>query len=901
MRNKVLLLLLVTVLSLHSVRAFAASPSAEPDIADYTAPPTFMINSIEPNIMIILDNSGSMNYNAYGIWPGNGKLVTGNSFTGSPYDTNTHFDVRVSDSRDDAEESSGSAYYATGDLYLGRWDDARPTYVGIRFQNVAIPQGVKVQRAYIEFNVNSPKIPPYDGKIFLKIQGEDVDDAAQYSAVANGISGRAKTKTAVPWSNSTSPDLEPWGPANEKQETADIASIVQEILDRDGWASGNAINFIISYHTGMGSKNRRDATAYDGDPANAPLLHIEYTSDEIQEYYGYFNPNWFYTYSSNKFIHKYEKVCRIETNKDVYYSIDYGESCNEPGIILADDEHIKSARYDYDKSCTVQTDPVPDAWYVADTSGVKKCLTDADISSAGESLWDGNWMNWVSMRRIDVARKVLMGGLATSRTGGGNQTLFGEKPAQTDRVFWKQFDSSTSPALTPYDGKYKYKLQEGYIYVFDAFDTQKAKLTLGVEADEAYESWEFVDGNISGVLQKFGDRAEWGNEFFYYGSGKDQEGGKISNRIGTNLTTLITDLQNTGADTWTPLAEAYYVAMQYFKQEKPDASLGYSNSAIGAVNNTNDPFYRDAEFVSCPKNFVLMLTDGSSTEDKNIPAFLKNYDGDNHEDSSHADYRSYGDNGSDYLDDIALYGRTNDLRVDLEGNQNLIFFPVYAFGDDANARKLLKDAARNGGFVDKNANNRPDGDYTDSDAERLEWDTDGDGIPDTYFEAKDGKVLRKALEKAINAMLERASSGTAVSVLATSSEGEGNVVQAYFKPTIKTGDDEARWVGYLQSVWLDSKGNLREDTIADKALKIAEDKVLSYTVAADGNTEVYKYAVSESHPYPDFESDVPDVVAMEDIVPLWEAGVMLAARNLDAFPRTIFTYIDDAAVPKDIA
>ncbi|MBU0730213.1 MAG: hypothetical protein KKA70_10760, partial [Proteobacteria bacterium] len=47
--------------------------------------------------------------------------------------------------------------------------------------------------------------------------------------------------------------------------------------------------------------------------------------------------------------------------------------------------------------------------------------------------------------------------------------------------------------------------------------------------------------------------------------------------------------------------------------------------------------------------------------------------------------------------------------------------------------------------------------------------------------------------------------------------------------------------------------------------------------------------------------DVPDVVAMEDIVPLWEAGVMLAARNLDAFPRTIFTYIDDAAVPKDIA
>ena len=45
--------------------------------------------------------------------------------------------------------------------------------------------------------------------------------------------------------------------------------------------------------------------------------------------------------------------------------------------------------------------------------------------------WDGNFLNWLTMRRIDVARKVLMGGLATARTGGGNQTNIGETPSET--------------------------------------------------------------------------------------------------------------------------------------------------------------------------------------------------------------------------------------------------------------------------------------------------------------------------------------------------------------------------------------------------------------------------------------------------------------------------------------
>jgi len=39
--------------------------SAEPSLPDYTAYPIFQVNAIEPNILIILDNSASMNLQAY--------------------------------------------------------------------------------------------------------------------------------------------------------------------------------------------------------------------------------------------------------------------------------------------------------------------------------------------------------------------------------------------------------------------------------------------------------------------------------------------------------------------------------------------------------------------------------------------------------------------------------------------------------------------------------------------------------------------------------------------------------------------------------------------------------------------------------------------------------------------
>ena len=191
------------------------------------------------------------------------------------------------------------------------------------------------------------------------------------------------------------------------------------------------------------------------------------------------------------------------------------------------------------------------------------------------------------------------------------------------------------------------------------------------------------------------------------------------------------------------------MAMQYFKQEKPEAGLGYDNSAIGAINNANDPYYQ-TDVVPCSKSFVLLLTDGASTKDSKIPAALKETDGDgdnllcNESTGTNCDYSS---GGTDYLDDVALYARTNDLRADLAGEQNLILYPIYAFGEDNNARNLLRDAAKNGGFNDKNGNGLPDGNYIDPPAARLEWDAKATATRTTISRRRTAICLRRGCWK----------------------------------------------------------------------------------------------------------------------------------------------------------
>lgn len=65
--------------------------------------------------------------------------------------------------------------------------------------------------------------------------------------------------------------------AGPDQLTPDVSSIVQELVDQPGWASGNAMAIVIEPLNADFINANRTAIAFDGDPGAAPLLRIDFT------------------------------------------------------------------------------------------------------------------------------------------------------------------------------------------------------------------------------------------------------------------------------------------------------------------------------------------------------------------------------------------------------------------------------------------------------------------------------------------------------------------------------------------------------------------------------------------------------------------------------------------------
>jgi hypothetical protein len=170
---------------------------------------------------------------------------------------------RVAAADDDIEERpSGGTSGNASDLELG-YVGSRAQEVGIRFTGLDIPQGAQITAAYIQLTADETS----SGDASLLIRGEDSDSAAPFTNVRYDVSSRPVTDTSVGWTPGAWTSV---GASGAEQRTTDISSIVQEIVNRSGWAPSNAMAFVIS---GTGT---RTAESFEGDPAAAPLLHIEW-------------------------------------------------------------------------------------------------------------------------------------------------------------------------------------------------------------------------------------------------------------------------------------------------------------------------------------------------------------------------------------------------------------------------------------------------------------------------------------------------------------------------------------------------------------------------------------------------------------------------------------------------
>jgi len=193
----------------------------------------------------------------------------------------------IAEDNDDGEDhiaypgqaDDGAESRTSSDLEMP-WDDGirSSSYqvIGMRFIDLQIPKGSEVVNAYVQFtgdNNDDDKLT--GGPVNLIINGLLQPNPGGFSSGEDFYTDRdPKTTAQVAWSN-----IPNWtnNRATGAARTPDISSIIQEIIDQDDWANGNALIIFIRDNETNPSENQRSALS--GPGATGPLLHIELSSN----------------------------------------------------------------------------------------------------------------------------------------------------------------------------------------------------------------------------------------------------------------------------------------------------------------------------------------------------------------------------------------------------------------------------------------------------------------------------------------------------------------------------------------------------------------------------------------------------------------------------------------------
>ena len=133
--------------------------------------------------------------------------------------------VTIADNADDGYADNSSLVSSTGVV----------TGVGLRgflrFTGVTVPAGSAVTSATLTLRATGSY-----ADLSTTLRAQAVDDASR-PASASDLNGRTATSASVAWHPAT------W-PNNSNVSPPDLATVVQEVINRPGWSSGNALMFL---------------------------------------------------------------------------------------------------------------------------------------------------------------------------------------------------------------------------------------------------------------------------------------------------------------------------------------------------------------------------------------------------------------------------------------------------------------------------------------------------------------------------------------------------------------------------------------------------------------------------------------------------------------------------------
>jgi hypothetical protein len=155
-------------------------------------------------------------------------------------DTITDEGVTFAASSDDAEQEDDEMDSLHDDDIDAGWEgDPEKQHVltaGLRFRDVQLPKGAVVDSAFVYLTSHEGK--DAEDVAIITIVGQAADNAQTFTMDAL-ITDRPQTTARLTWTVNTPWDL--WG----SYRTPDIKSIIQEIIGRDGWQTGNALAILL--------------------------------------------------------------------------------------------------------------------------------------------------------------------------------------------------------------------------------------------------------------------------------------------------------------------------------------------------------------------------------------------------------------------------------------------------------------------------------------------------------------------------------------------------------------------------------------------------------------------------------------------------------------------------------
>lgn len=170
----------------------------------------------------------------------------------------------------------GTNLYNTGIfMYFGQWQTDGIQHMYMRFDDVGVPQGMTIESAYLSlfFEQRLSGSDDLDATIYA----QDEDDPVAFDSYSGGSqpwTGRSPTTASVAWT------LDDGGWTNGTYYSSpDIKTILQEIVDRPGWAAGQAMLLYLEDEGPTPVGNEATFEAYEDTSPYQAYLTINFSSN----------------------------------------------------------------------------------------------------------------------------------------------------------------------------------------------------------------------------------------------------------------------------------------------------------------------------------------------------------------------------------------------------------------------------------------------------------------------------------------------------------------------------------------------------------------------------------------------------------------------------------------------